>query len=220
MLKAITPYQNITQSLAYLGYMFRPNMVELAQALLERGANPNARLNRAPRLPNGRSAMLNLRGATPFWLAAAVGDVRIMRMLAERGADPLLATDEKVTPLMAAAGLGRRVNGHMDRTAAEEKEALEAVKLAEELGGDIHATTETGLTAMHGAAYAGANTIIQYLKDRGGSVVVKDQYGQTPMSIAQRIIPTGMPNKFQADQVYDKTVQLLRELGGEVPAGR
>jgi ankyrin repeat protein len=215
MLKAITPYQNITQALAYLTYVFRPNMVELVKALLQHGANPNVRLLKTPRLPNGRSAMITLAGATPFWLAAGVGDVAIMRLLVEKGADPLLATSEGVTPLMAAAGLGRRVNGHMDRTAEEEKAALEAVQLALELGGDIHATTETSLTAMHGAAYAGANTIIQFLVDKGAKVDVQDKYGQTPLSIAQRSIPQGLPNKFQGDQVYDKTVALLRELGGE-----
>lgn len=216
MLKAITPYQDITSSLSYLSYMFRPNLVELVKALLEQGANPNARLVRTTRLPNSKSAMITLAGATPFWLAAAVGDVGVMRVLAEKGADPLLATEEHVTPLMAAAGLGRRVNGHMDRTAEEERSALEAVKLAVELGGDVHASTETGLTALHGAAYTGANTIIQFLVDKGAKVDVQDKFGQTPLSIAQKNMPAGLPNKFRSDQAYDRTVLLLRELGAEV----
>jgi ankyrin repeat protein len=214
MLKAIAPYQDITSSLAYLTYMFRPNMTGLVEALLRHGVNPNARLLKTPRLPNGKSAMLSLSGATPFWLAAAVGDVRIMQMLVEKGADPMLATEEKVTPLMAAAGLGRRVNGHMDRTATEEKEALEAVKFLVELGADVHASTETGLTAMHGAAYTGGNTIVRFLAERGAQVDVQDKFGQTPLTIAQRKMPPGLPNKFRSDQVYDKTVQLLSELAG------
>jgi uncharacterized protein len=220
MLKAITPYQDITSSLAYLTYTFRPNMPKLVEALLQHGANPNARLARTPRLPNGKSAMLSLTGATPFWLAAAVGDVQIMRMLREHGADPLLATEERVTPLMAAAGLGRRVNGHMDRTAEDEKAALAAVKLAVELGGDVHATTDTGLTAMHGAAYTGANTIVEFLAEKGADVNAHDKYGQTALSIAQRKMPQGTPNKFRSDQVYDATVKLLTELNAKVSAGR
>ena len=215
MLKAITPYQDITSSLAYLTYMFRPNMQELVKALLAHGANPNVRLGKTPRLPNGKSAMITLAGATPFWLAAAAGDVNAMRILVEKGADPLLGTEENVTPLMAAAGLGRRVNGHMDRTAEEEKNALEAVKLAVELGADIHASTETGLTALHGAAYTGANTIVQFLVESGAKIAAQDKFGQTPLSIAQRNMPQGLPSKYRSDQVYDKTVLLLRELSGD-----
>jgi ankyrin repeat protein len=220
MLKAIAPYQDITSSLSYLSYMFRPNMQELVKALLQRGADPNARLARTPRLPNGKYAMISLAGATPFWLASAVGDVTIMRMLAEKGADPLAATEEKVTPLMAAAGLGRRVNGHMDRAADEEKAALEAVQLAVALGADIHATTETGLTALHGAAYTGADSIVQFLVGKGANVNAADQYGQTALTIAQRIRPPGLPNQFRSDQVYDTTVKLLRDLGATDAPGR
>ena len=57
---------------------------------------------------------LGLAGATPFLLAAASGDVTIMRTLLAQGADPALRTNDGVTPLMAAAGVGR--SGLWDRT--------------------------------------------------------------------------------------------------------
>ena len=154
-------------------------------------------------------------GATPFWLAAAVGDVSVMRVLAASGADPLLATKENVTPLMVAAGVGRRVAGHMDRTAEEERSALEAVKLAVELGADVNAANETGLTALHGAAYTGANTIIQFLVDKGAKIDAMDKFAQTPLSITQKIHTVALGDNFdmQPRRVYPSTVNLFLQLG-------
>ena len=51
---------------------------------------------------------------------------------------------------MVAAGVGTRSPGE---DAGTETEALEAVKLAFELGGDVNAVDNNGDTAMHGAAY-------------------------------------------------------------------
>jgi len=214
LLRGITPFQNMNTALHYLSYLFRPNMPELVKALLAQGANPNVRFAREPRLPNSREGMFPLVGATPFWLAAAAGDAGVMRLLVEKGADPLLGTVENVTPLMVAAGLGRRIAGHMDRPPDEEKGALEAVKLALELGADPHATSETGLTAIHGAAYSGANSIVQFLFEKGAKLDVKDKYGQTPLTIAEKNQPPDVvPARFRSDQPYDNTARLLRELG-------
>ena len=45
-------------------------------------------------------------GATPFFVAARAGDVELMRVLVEHGADPFLPIEYNTTPLMAAAGVG------------------------------------------------------------------------------------------------------------------
>ena len=45
-------------------------------------------------------------GATPFLRAAQSGDVVLMKLLLEHGADPSIPTDHKVTPLMVASGIG------------------------------------------------------------------------------------------------------------------
>jgi ankyrin repeat protein len=36
----------------------------------------------------------------------------------------------------------------------------------EELGADVNFVADTGETAMHGAAYRGANSVVQYLFDK------------------------------------------------------
>jgi ankyrin repeat protein len=170
-------------------YLFRPNMLELVKALLARGADLNARISTDPHWYDDAPNM-RVEGATAFLLAAASYDATAMRVLAENGADRLRATNESVTPLMAAAGTGRR--GQQKRTEEEEKNALEAVKLAVELGADVNAANVRGQTALHVAAYMGSDAIIQFLVDKGAKVNVKDKYGQTPLSIAQKIITVGL----------------------------
>ena len=73
-------------------------------------------------------------------MAAVSYDASVMRALVAGGADPLLATDENVTPLMVAAGLTRWRTAGAPLTEEDETRALEAVKLAVELGADLNAT--------------------------------------------------------------------------------
>ena len=92
--------------------------LELAKALLEHGANPNARIalkerafgreggtSRNPPLIHLGRHLLTFSGATPFYLAARNGDAPYMRLLAEHGADPKMPNVLGITPLMVAAGL-------------------------------------------------------------------------------------------------------------------
>ena len=181
-----------------VAHLFRPNMRELVSALLVHGANPNAQTSKKP------------VGATPFLLAAVTYDASVMRALAAGSADPLLATKTGTTPLMMAAGSGRRE----DRTEEEERRALEAVKAAVELGADVNPSDENGQTAMHAAAYTGSDGIIQVLADAGATVNVTDNYGQTPLSIAEAFIPETV-NDFGLRPfiVHKSTANLLLQLG-------
>ena len=195
---------------AALDFLFRPNMTELVQALLDHKANPNSRiLKRVNPLTISERPKVNLTGATPFLLAAATGDVKLMKLLVARGANPLLTTEDGTTPLMAAAGIGRSE----DRTKEDEGNALEALKLTLELGGEVNAANRNGLTAMHGAASTGAGGIIQFLVDRGARLDVRDKFGETPLSIA-----AGDPNGLAEDtyrRVHPSTEALLRKLTGD-----
>ena len=185
-----------------------PNMPELVKALLARGANPNARINRSLLVLPTRTAIIRMEGATPFLLAAVSGDVALMRILAENGADPLLKGSEDTPPLMVAAAAGP-IRENL-RSEEQRRNALEAVKLAVELGADVNAVDQGARTAMHEAAYTGADAIIQFLADQGARVDVKDERGVTPWMITQGISPSVGD---YAARYHESTGDLLIKLG-------
>ena len=138
--------------------------LDLARALLKKGAAPNARIawKEIPfdrdlgmvRSPAGISIgrnWLSFVGATPFYIAAKGADLGLMKLLVEHGADPKASTVQGVTPLMAAAGLGFW-DGESPgpESGVPESQALEAVKLALELGNDVNAVTDYGQTQVAG----------------------------------------------------------------------
>jgi ankyrin repeat protein len=166
--------------------------VPLAKALLAHGANPNARLKKAPQTMQGENgpSLALWNGATPFVMAARVADVPLMRALKEGGADPLITTTNKTTALMAAAGVGRSEGSELPTFGTfpiSDQRALDAVTVAAELGVSPRATDEKGFTALHGAVQNGHNTVIQFLADHGADLNAKDAQGRTPLSLARYV---------------------------------
>jgi len=87
---------------------------------------------------------------------------------------------------------------------------LEAVKLlVEEQHLDVNFVADTGETAMHAAAYRGANSVVQYLFDHGAKLDVADKVGRTPLKIAEGV---EYGNSFAAQP---QTAVLLRKLGAK-----
>jgi uncharacterized protein len=201
-------------------YLFRPNMDAVIQALLDHGADPNARIAKSlRRLGVNDRPMMRLVGATPFFLAAGTADIKTMRALLAKGADPKLTTVDHTTPLMVAAGVGRWRGD--PRPKAEAARALEAVKLLVELGADVNAASDdtatnipgAGMTAAHGAAYTGADDIIQFLAEKGANLDAQDYFGMTPLSIAEGD-PNGLMPDFSEAKKHPTTAALIRKLTG------
>jgi uncharacterized protein len=164
----------------------KDNMTELdlINALLAHGANPNARLTKKIPLrgqPSFDGRWANMIGATPFWRAAQSDDVTVMKLLVEKGADPLLATNDHTTPLMVAAGVGWS-DGQSHGSQAD---APEALKLCLQWGGDVNAVNDIGYTALHGAAFRGANEVVKLLVEKGARMDVKNQEGRLPVNMAE-----------------------------------
>jgi ankyrin repeat protein len=175
----------------------------LVRKLKAHGADVNARVTRRP---NVGVTALNFIGATPFFMAARGGDTELMRLLVELGANPLLANEDGTTPLMAAAGVGTHSPGEDAGTPAE---ALEAVKLAIELGNDVNAVDKNGNTAMHGAAFKQLPEVVKVLASHGADVGVwnkKNVSGWTPLRVAVGV-HRGMNFRF-----HIPTADALREL--------
>jgi ankyrin repeat protein len=153
----------------------------LVRKLVAHGADANARVTRRP---NVGVTALNFVGATPFFMAARGGDIELMRLLVELGADPKLPNEDGTTPLMVAAGVGTHSPGE---DAGTPPEALEAVKLALELGNDVNAVDKNGNTAMHGAAFKQLPEVVTLLDQKGAEINVwnkKNVSGWTPLRIA------------------------------------
>jgi uncharacterized protein len=164
----------------------------LVQALLAHGANPNVRMTHGT--PVRRSAQdyvlpESFVGATPFFLAARFVETDIMRALAAANADPALAIKDGTTPLMAAAGIGRKAGETRRNTAfpmvppPDDDRALDAAKIAISVGADVNAVNESGDTALHGAASEGYRDIVQLLVDKGAKLDAKNKKGQTPLAM-------------------------------------
>jgi ankyrin repeat protein len=182
--------------------------VGIVRLALEKGAEPDLPLKSG--LPawvaqgGAHNPMLG-EGATAFFRAAMSGDIEIMKMLLDAGADPLIVTKEQpcrlpadqcerstymppdgaTSALQAAAGVGWRLGISRGR----ESDAIEAVRMLLDLGADINAGNQLGNTALHGAATRHAPALIQFLVGKGADLSAKNAKGWTPLDIA-----TGQPD--------------------------
>lgn len=160
----------------------REAMLGLISHLINKGADVNARTKEHPPEHRfitriGDLSWVDFTGQTPFLRAALSGDVTVMKLLVEHGADPNITTYAGTNALMAAAGM----NWVVSQTWDEGPQALlEAVKYAHALGNDINAINSMGLTAVHAAANRGSDDIIRYLAENGARLDVEDKQGRTP----------------------------------------
>jgi ankyrin repeat protein len=156
--------------------------LELAKHLLAHGADPSARAaTKTARRNPGDMNYTEFKGATPFFLAAKAVDLPMMRLLLSAKADYTTPIDEHTTPLMVAAGVGCVPGQWLE----PERDVFAAVKLlVDELNADVNALNDRHETALHGAVCRGADSVIQYLVDKGAKLDVKDVEGKTPLDVA------------------------------------
>jgi ankyrin repeat protein len=156
--------------------------LELARRLIAHGADPNAlALTTTARRQPGDQNYKDLIGATPFFLAAKSGDVPYMKFLLSAGADPARLSKDHTSPLMIAAGVGCVPGQWIE----PEADVLAAVKLlVEQLHADVNAIDDRNETALHGAVCRSADSVIQYLFDKGAKLDIKDADGLTPLEKA------------------------------------
>jgi len=203
---------------------------EMVKTLLAYRADLNPRLTKGTYLKRGSREFAFdkfLTGASPFMLAARLGNLALMRALAAAGADTSLGLEDGRSPLIVAAQ--GETTGARTRGGAVEPRVLDTMKLLVELGSDVNAVDRSGNTALHvvAARRPGFDTVVQFLADHGARLDVANHKGKTPLALALAPPPplrgqsTSVQTvKWRADTaawVENKgrtsTVDLLRKLG-------
>ena len=145
-----------------------------------------------------------------------------MKMLLAKGADPTISTVDHTTPLMASAGIGYAEGFIHD---ISEETTIEAMKLLLDLGADVNAANDKGMTALHGAAHKASLAEIQLLVDRGGDLGRTDKgndafgskkTGLLPLNWAEGV-PVGVQSAIYHPEAVDLITKLMKEKGVALP---
>ena len=176
----------------------------IVKALIERGADPNMQLFFKPANTRG---LTNTRGATPLIRAAGNGDLEVVKLLLEHGADATVSTADRQTPIHAV--LADRV---------PEPQAMELIRALKTAGADVnlvalinHPEEIRGGTALHYAVRKRYKEVIKLLASYGINMNAVDQDGLTALDYTQS--RGFMPFMALQTPVYKEEAALLRELG-------
>lgn len=202
--------------------------LEYITLLLDKGADPNARMIESSETRTVfTNQWLDEEGATAFLRASQSGDVPLMKLLLERGADPFINTELGVTPLAVAAGIGW-VEGVTNEWSTAQ--TVEAVKLLLELGIDPNYQADTGRVALHGAAHKGATEVVKLLVAAGARTDLRD-FGNTdnrgspelaahtwqPIDYADGLVRVGVQSAIPHPETAAVLRQLMIDAGVEPP---
>jgi len=176
----------------------------IIKRLLERGANPNMQLLFRPANVNGPT---NTRGATPLIRAANNGDLDVVKLLLEHGADATLYMADRQTAIHAVLS-GR----------SAEKQALDLIRVLHDAGTDVnvialinHPEEIRGGTALHYAVRKRYKDVVKQLASYGIDMNATDQDGLTALDYTQS--RGFMPFMALQTPLYKEEAALLRELG-------
>lgn len=173
-------------------------------AFLDGGINPNAQNE-----SDGRTVLIS---------AAARGDLEVVNVLVQRGADVKVRDnrgytalshaiearyDDVATVLLNHPNLdpnGRGLNGITALTSYVWRDHKEAVRKLLERGADVNAQDNDGDAALHGVAQTGNVEILNMLLEKGADPNLKNKQGGTPLmwaavfgneEVARRLLERG-----------------------------
>lgn len=189
--------------------------LDVIKMLLERRADVDAALRAAlpyrTKLDRGGDGVLGA-GTTPLLRAAKAGDIPVIKLLLEKGADAKAATRNGVNGVMMAAGVGTREEDMTGRSKTPQ-DAVDTIQLLAAAGTDVNGADSQGRTALHGAAMWGLTDVIRLLHQKGANINAMDKRGLTPLDGA-----TGLAGGFgfggTSGVERPETAKVIKELGG------
>lgn len=206
-LYAAIDLRNVQWSQAPAPHLPQAEHMAMIEALLDAGADVSTKVvSQVNHRGSFDMRWTGLVGGTPFLRAAWNGDIEIMRLLLEHGADPFVETEQGETALLLLAGAGWPLGqGHIR---GDEEIVASLDLLVEELGQDVNATTVEGITPLMCAVFKGTNDVIQYLVDHGARLDAVDNEGRSVLTWAAGVAA----NMGQPPRPQPESEQLLREL--------
>jgi ankyrin repeat protein len=162
----------------------RRNGIDIVKALLQHGANPNVQLARAVFTRGNRIGDQSIGvGVTPFMRAAWMGDVTLMQLLMDHGADSAAVTKSHETALMFAAGFGGRPAVEPEEYDIQEDKFIEAARLCLQ-GETLNMVNSKGQSALHFAAAQRGPSFVKFLVKSGAKIGLKDHQGRTALEVS------------------------------------
>jgi ankyrin repeat protein len=151
--------------------------LSIVRMLLERGAYPNMQLFLRPAKQRGGALS---RGTTPLIVAADNGDVEVIRLLLDHGAEAALPQANLQTPVSVLAGAN-----------APQERLVQALELLVEAGAELnvvasphHLQRSRGGAPLHYAVRANNDKVVEALVAHGADINIKDIDGLTALDYA------------------------------------
>ena len=196
--------------------------VDLVEALLEHGAiidTPVEHGSPGRRFSADYSIRSQLIGRDAFWMAAKYGEVEILKILLDAGADPLVREDDGITALQVAMGnSGSSLDWRRDRignqeldSEDEERRTYELARILIDEGVDVNAKDSRGRSAIHHAVLKNFPSVVEYLAMRGADIHMTNDRDLTPLQLAETV--QGIPGSNGLRGTRPEVAEVLRTLG-------
>ena len=184
--------------------------LEMINTLLAAGVDVNPQLNMHRPSRGGNSGRFVEEfyntGCTPLLRATIAGDVELVRILLDKGANPNIS-GMGVTPFLIAAGVGTggKGTGLASATSTGFPPNMAIMDLLLAHGADVNAqvtgmltyslrisrapSSTEGMTALHVAAQRGRADVVHYLLAKGAKTDLLDSAGRKPIDLVGTVAP-------------------------------
>lgn len=195
--------------------------LEVANILLEKGANPNLSLKLYPPAreivyDRGNDFNIMNTGATPIQQAAYMGDVEMMKLLLEYDADWEQANVFGVSPMIALTS--KSTNENTRGSLKTELDVMRGLDVLLQAGADINQKGgRYGETPLHTSARMSWPTVVTFLVEQGADLYAEDDRGLIPLDYTTGKADTQSLGAFDVIGELPEMAALLQKFMEQAP---